>query len=259
MSQPKLQEKNSSFVNSLDKIDKTKLSEKITQLELEFFIDKLLGEKEKLKVLEIGCGELCHLNFGNNPHIVGIDISAKQLERNTTLDEKIVANIEEYKLPEMEYDVIVAWWVLEHLCQPNLVLQNCQQALKENGVIILVSPDPNALKGLITKFTFQWFHVFTSRYIFGYLKAGVEEQGPFKTYLKKSMSIQSIKNFAKNNNLSVEYFKMYENYWQEAIRKRYWGVNILWNIAKITLETLSFGYIRVENTDYQFILKKYEY
>jgi 2-polyprenyl-3-methyl-5-hydroxy-6-metoxy-1,4-benzoquinol methylase len=259
MSQSKFQKKEASFVNSLDKIDKTKLSEKKTQLELESFIDNLLSEQENLKILEIGCGELSHINFGNNPHIVGIDVSAKQLERNTDLDEKIVANIEEYKLPEMEYDVIVAWWVLEHLSQPNLVLQNCQKALRENGVIILVSPDPNALKGLITKFTSQWFHEFTSRYIFGYSQAGVEEQGPFKTHLKNSMSVQSIKKFAKNNNLSVEYFKMYENYWQEAIRKRYWGVNILWNIAKITFETLSFGYIRVKNTDYQFILKKHKY
>lgn len=256
MSQSKVKEKQSPFVNSLKILDQSKLAEIKTKKEFDSYIDNLIGDQENLKVLEIGCGGVSHLNLGNDPYLVGIDVSAKQLKRNTILDEKIVADIEDYKLPELEYDIIVAWWVLEHLSRPDSVLKNCQKALKKDGLLILVSPEPKSLKGLITKFTSQWFHVFISRYIFGYIKAGVEEQGPFKTYLKSSMSVESIQKFAENNNLSIEYFKMYENYWQEALRTRYWWVNIPWNIARVALETLSFGYIKVKNTDYRFVLKK---
>lgn len=256
MNQSKVKEKQSVFVNSLEILDQNKLAERKTKQEFDSYINNLLGGKENLKVLEIGCGGVSHLSLGNNPHLVGIDVSAKQLKRNTILDEKIVADIEDYELPESEYNIIVAWWVLEHLSRPDSVLRNCQKALKKDGLLILVSPEPKSLKGLITKFTSQWFHVFISRYIFGYTKAGVEEQGPFKTYLKSSMSVKSIQKFAVNNSLSVEYFKMYENYWQEAIRTRYWWVNIPWNIVRVVLETLSFGYIKVKNTDYRFVLKK---
>lgn len=256
MIQSKIKEEQPVFVNSLNKLDKTQLSENKTQLEFESFIDNLIGEKENLKVLEIGCGSVSHINLGKNTYIVGIDISAQQLERNSILQEKIVADIQEYELPQSEYDVIVAWWVFEHLSRPDLVLKNCQQALKPNGIIILVSPDPRALKGLITKFSPHWFHVLISRYVFGYIKAGVDEQGPFKTCLRESMSPQSIQKFAANNNLSVEYFQTYENYWQEAMRKRYWWINIIWNSVKMVLENLTFGYIKVESTDYRFLLKK---
>lgn len=244
------------FVNDLGTLDETKLSEKRTKTEFDLLIAKLLGTQENLKVLEIGCGSVSHINLGKNPYLVGIDISQQQLERNSVLQEKIVANVEEYELPESEYDVIVAWWVLEHLSRPDLVLKNCQRALKPNGRLILVSPNPRAMKGLVTKFSPHWFHVFVSRYIFGYQKAGVEEQGPFKTHLRESMSPQSIKKFAATNNLSVEYCQMYENYWQEAMRKRYWGINAVWTVVKLLVKTLSFGYIDVEYTDYMILLKK---
>ncbi|MGF1587839.1 MAG: class I SAM-dependent methyltransferase [Pleurocapsa sp.] len=244
------------FVNSFDTLNTAQFSESKTKLEFESFISKQLGNQENLKVLEIGCGSVSHINLGKNPYLVGIDVAAQQLERNTSLQEKIVANIEEYQLPKSEYDVIVSWWVLEHLARPDLVLKNCQQALKDNGVLILVSPDPRALKGLITKFSPQWFHVFISRYVFGYSQAGVEEQGPFRTYLKESMSPQYINKFAKNNNLSVELFQMYENYWQEALRRRYWLLNAVWSVGKVVLESLSFGYINVKYTDYRFFIRK---
>lgn len=256
MSQLIIEDKEQVFVNSLDGLDQTQLSENRTKLEFVSLLDNILGSKKNLKVLEIGCGSVSHINLGENPYIVGIDIAEPQLKRNSILQERIVADIEEYELPQSQYDVIVAWWVLEHLSQPDLVLKKCQQALKTGGVIILVSPDPRALKGLITKFTPQWFHVFLSRYVFGYTKAGIDEQGPFKTCLRESMSPQSIEKFAKNNNLSIECFQMYENYWQEAMRKRYWWINAIWNILKVVLETLSFGYINVQHTDYRFILKK---
>lgn len=256
MSKSQIKEKQPVFNNSFKTLDKAQFSEMQTKLEFESFISQQLGDQENLKVLEIGCGAMSHINLGKNPYLVGLDVSAKQLARNTNLQEKIVANIEEYQLPEATYDVIVSWWVLEHLSCPDLVLQNCYHALKLNGVMILVSPDPRAFKGIITKLSPQWFHVFISRYIFGNLQSGVDEQGPFRTYLKESMSPQYINKFAQDHNLSVELFQKYENYWQEALRRRYWFVNISWSLVGIILKFLSLGYINVKYSDYRFFIRK---
>ena len=67
------------------------------------------------------------------------------------------------------------------------------------------------------------------------------------------MSPESIQKLAAGDNLSVEYFQMYENYWQEAMRKRYWWINTVWNVVRFMVENLSFGYIKVKDTDYRFI------
>ena len=256
MNRANIEEKKPEFVNSFDKLNKEEFSENKTKSEFESYISQQLGTEKNLKVLEIGCGSVSHIDLGIDPYIVGLDLAAQQLERNTYIQEKIVANIEEYQLPESEYDVIVSWWVLEHLSRPDIVLKNCQQALKPNGVMILVSPDPRALKGLITKFTPQWFHVLVSRYIFGYSGAGVDEQGPFRTYLRETMSPSYIKKFAEDNNLSVELFQMYENYWQEALRRRYWFADAAWKVGGAIIESLSFGYINVKYTDYRFFIRK---
>ena len=256
MERASIEKRKPKFVNSFGTLNQEEFSENKTKSKFKSYISEQLGTKENLKVLEIGCGSVSHIDLGINPYIVGLDIAAQQLERNTYIKEKIVANIEEYQLPKSEYDVIVSWWVLEHLSCPDLVLKNCQQALKPDGVLILVSPNPRALKGLITKFSPQWFHVFVYRYIFGFSGAGANEQGPFRTYLRETMSPSYIKKFVEHNSLSIELFQMYENYWQEALRRKYWFANAIWKVGGAIIESLSFGYINVRHTDYQFFIRK---
>jgi 2-polyprenyl-3-methyl-5-hydroxy-6-metoxy-1,4-benzoquinol methylase len=165
--------------------------------QLQSVIDTLLHDKNQLKVLEIGCGSCSHVDLGQNAYMVGIDISQKQLDRNTTLDEKICGDVESYFLPQEEFDVIVCWWILEHLSHPDKALENCQKSLKKDGIMILAIPNVMSVKGLITKLTPHWFHVWFYRYIFGEKLAGIDDQVPFKTYLRMSLSPPSIKQFAK--------------------------------------------------------------
>ena len=60
------------FVNSFHTLDTAQFSESRTKLEFEYFISKQLGNQENLKVLEIGCGSVSHINLGKNPYLVGI-------------------------------------------------------------------------------------------------------------------------------------------------------------------------------------------
>ncbi len=67
------------------------MSQKI--LELQTFVNTEL-RGESVCLLEAGCGSASNINFGDNVRMVGIDISKKQLERNSTLHEKIIGDIQ---------------------------------------------------------------------------------------------------------------------------------------------------------------------
>ena len=62
-------------------------------------VDELLGRKQRLKILEAGCGSKSHLQF-ENPYVVGLDISREQLDRNKQLSERIQGDIQYYDLAE---------------------------------------------------------------------------------------------------------------------------------------------------------------
>jgi len=236
-----------------------KNSVKILQNEIgkaQRILDKELANKSYLKVLEVGCGSCSRLHIAQNKNMVGIDISEKQLQRNNTLNEKIQGDIQSYNFPESSFDLIVCWWILEHLPQPEKALLNCQKALKEDGIIIIASPNVFSLKGIITKYTPHWFHVWSYRFIFGQQLAGIEDRAPFRTFLKSSISAAAIKKFAQDNELSVEYFSPYESPKQMRLRKTYFVTGFLWSSIKSITRLLSLGTIDAENTEYIAILKK---
>src|SRR5579862_6866063 len=84
----------------------------------------LLKGRDRLKVLEAGCGSSSHVRLPGTVHAVGIDISAEQLAKNTAVQEKILGDIQQYRLPRGEFDVTVCWMVLEHLSNPGDALLN---------------------------------------------------------------------------------------------------------------------------------------
>ena len=64
-------------------------------IKLQSAVDNCLNNgKNNIKVLEAGCGAKSHIKFKQNAYIVGIEISEKQLQRNTTVDEKILGDIQ---------------------------------------------------------------------------------------------------------------------------------------------------------------------
>ena len=56
-----------------------------------------LGTREKLRVLEAGCGSISHLAFPGETHLVGIDHLGAQLRKNTYLDEGCSSLFEDNK------------------------------------------------------------------------------------------------------------------------------------------------------------------
>ena len=128
-------------------------------LQLQAFVDGALQGRTDLRILDAGCGSSSYVRAPETAYRVGIDISEEQLRKNTFVDEKILGDIQEYELPSASFDVIICWWVLEHLREPTKVLSGFRDALRENGLMVLAVPNVLSMKGLATKLTPFWFHV----------------------------------------------------------------------------------------------------
>ena len=225
-------------------------------IELQSVIDKLLIGKKAIKVLEVGCGSSSHICMEQNAYIVGIDISEKQLQRNNIINEKILGDIQNYDFPESDFDLIICWNVLEHISHPERALRIFLKTIKEGGFIIIRLPNVFSIKGLITKYTPFWFHVWVYRVLYGYKLVGIDDYGPFRTYLRLSIAPTSIKRFATENNLSIEYFNMYESRFQKKLREKYAAINAIWWLLRLTIKVLSFNKIDVNHTEYMIVLKQ---
>ena len=225
-------------------------------IKLQSFVDALLSDRKTLKVLEAGCGSYSNISMPKNIsyYIVGIDISEEQLQKNSVVHEKIVGDIQSYPLPSSEFDAIVCWWVMEHLSQPEKALNNFLQSIKEDGIIILAVPNVLSVKGLITKYTPHWFHIWVHRLYSSFLS--FEGFTPFRTYLKFSISPMSIRRYAFENGLSIEYSSLYEPQGLKEFRKKHKIINMGWWLIRQTIKVLSVGKIDAGPTEFVIVLKK---
>jgi len=105
---------------------------------------KYLKNKQKLKVLEIGCG-YGYLTYSINKmghETLGIDISKKAIDfakSNFGVYYK-TTSIEKFKTNQ-KYDLIIATELIEHLENPTKFIKNVSKKLKNNGKIIITTPN----------------------------------------------------------------------------------------------------------------------
>jgi len=225
-------------------------------LNLQTTLDRLLEGKQIEHVLEAGCGSVSHIGIGGDACLTGIDISEKQLARNQVLDEKILGDVQAYALPESRFDVIICWDVLEHLQHPELALENFARALKEEGMLILALPNLYSMKGMITKFTPFRFHIWVRRHLFGETEAGKDDNGPFPTFLKRTIAPAALKQFASERGLIVEYFCVYESEMHHLFKERHRTLGVVWSGLGRVVQALSFNRVVADLTDYIILLRK---
>jgi SAM-dependent methyltransferase len=224
--------------------------------QLQVVFDRLMKGRPGLNVLEVGCGSCSHVDMGANPIITGIDISEKQLARNEVLTHKICGDIASYDLGEGVYDVVICWWILEHLTDPKLALINAQRSLKEDGLLIIAVPNIRSFKGLLTKYTPHAFHIWSYRHILGYENAGVDDQVPFVTFLRWFLAPNSIRKFADHYKLAIEHFFLYENPNQVNLRARSPLISGGWVLLQGVTKLLSLGTIDAYESDFIVVLRK---
>lgn len=120
----------------------------------------------KGKVLEIGCGTATGLSIfkENGWAVLGIDPSktASKIAKKLFDIDVIASNFDEKILPSIgKMDVVILSHVLEHLIDPNKIIELMKLILNEKGIIYIEVP--NLLKPLMSKcyFSFEHLNYFT--------------------------------------------------------------------------------------------------
>jgi SAM-dependent methyltransferase len=157
------------------------------------------------RVLDAGCGKRQdYVEYPEDAHVVGLDVSADALALNRRVDEKVVGDIQTYPLEPDSFDLVVCWWVLEHLPRPLQALENMAGALKQEGRLIVAVPNLISLKGLVTKFTPLRFHAWARGVLYG------NHEPPNKTYLRWGIRPEGLRSFAARHGLEVEELTIYD-------------------------------------------------
>jgi 2-polyprenyl-3-methyl-5-hydroxy-6-metoxy-1,4-benzoquinol methylase len=223
---------------------------------LQAIVDDTAKRVGSLRLLEAGCGSSSRLVMPEGTRVIGIDISQSQLDRNTILNEKILGDIQTYPLEGSAFDVIICWDVLEHLSDPEAAVRNLVRAIRPGGSIILALPNLGSPKGLLTKCTPHWFHVWAYKHIFGYEHAGEDGYGPFPTHMRKSIAPEALRSLGAQMGLETTYFSLYEGGAARKLRERARLRGPVWNALKLMVKTLSLGRLNAEQTDCIIVLSR---
>jgi SAM-dependent methyltransferase len=181
-------------------------------------------------------------------YVVGIDVAADQLERNTSIQEKILGDIQTYPLPSRSFDLILCWDVLEHLPRPVPALENFVRALAPGGLLLLAGPNVFSLKGFVTKITPYSFHLAYYR--------RVSSCTPFKTYLRLACSPTAIRRCAERKQMSAQFIAFYEAWPQVEFRERIGLRGPFWSATVKTFRGVSHGLLDPSATDFMLVLSR---
>ncbi len=208
---------------------------------LENSIKNLSKKGKELIILEAGCGHEWPLNLAEiNYKIIGVDLDEVALNFRINdqkdLDEAIVADLHKFDLGGRQVDVIYNSFVLEHLEDAALVLENFSNLLKPGGILILTLPDRNTVFGFVTRITPFWFHVFFKKYLQGYKDAGKPGCPPYPTYYNQVVSREGIREFCKSHGFSIDQEFGICGYLQKRVK----GTALV-RIVSVIISIMSFG------------------
>lgn len=100
-------------------------------------------------LLDVGCGTGNFLSFMNKNRWYVEGVEPSPLARKTAenqIGKKILADIKQVE--KNDFDAITLWHVLEHLYDPNAVLQSLKSRLKDSGTIFIAVPNHKAYDAL---------------------------------------------------------------------------------------------------------------
>jgi SAM-dependent methyltransferase len=160
----------------------------------------------RIEILEAGCGNKWPINLsGVNYHLTGCDLDAAALELRRTqakdLDASIHGDLCRIALPLAAFDVVYSAYVLEHIRDADVALDNLMVALKPGGLLILRVPDPDTARGFVTRRTPFWFHVIYHRWVMKQPNAGKPGYAPYPTYYHSVISKRGMAEYAQRHSL----------------------------------------------------------
>ncbi len=169
-------------------------------------IKKLRGN---LKILEAGCGRRWPLKLdGVEYTLTGIDLDSEALRARVhevgDLHDAIVGDLcAPGLIPADTYDVIYSSFVLEHIKEAEVALENMFLGLKRGGLLLLRIPDRHAVYGWTARFTPFSVHVAYYKFIRGKRNAGKPGFAPYPTHHAGVVSRHGIRAFCERHDCAI--------------------------------------------------------
>ncbi len=209
-----------------------------------------------LEILEAGCGNKWQLRLeGISYNLTGVDLDQQAVDlrqqRYHDLDKAIIGDLRTVALPSQHYDVIYTAYVLEHVENIELVLNNFQAWLKPGGVLIIKVPDRDTVYGFMARATPHWFHIWYYRLIKGNKNAGKPGYLPYPTVYDPALGKQALSRFCKQHGLAVKAIFGKNNY----LRKRSFRDRIIRIFVQL-VSFFSFGRLAWHYNDLIYIIEK---
>jgi SAM-dependent methyltransferase len=218
--------------------------------------DRDISARRHARVLDAGSGLQSYVEFPAHVHVTGVDVSRELLERNPRLDERVHGDLQELELPERSYDCVICWEVLEHLEDPEPVAVKLGRAVADNGLLIIGSPNPHSIKGLVTRFTPYAFHLWVYRRFFNPEATHEVGAGPYRTFMKSGGGVSAVRRAAEQVGLTNVYTAWVESVMQVTLRERFHITGRIWDGIRHLTHVLSFGRIQADASDYLCIFER---
>lgn len=149
---------------------------------------------KKGEILDVGCNYGFYLQSFKKEgyNTCGIDISKNVAEYNKTKMgiKTIVGKFDTYNFKDKNFDIITMFDVLEHFSDPQEVIDKVKKNLKNNGVIIIQTPNFQSIMSRITGLKWSWLLIPQHQFIF---------------------SIKTLKILLKNNGFKVLYISTWDD------------------------------------------------
>jgi hypothetical protein len=145
---------------------------------------------------------------------------------------------------------------LEHLNDPAPVVEKLARSVADNGILIVGSPEPRSIKGLVTKFTPYAFHLWFYRRFIDAHASDEPGAGPYRTFMRNAGGARGVTRAAEEMGLKVVYSAWLEAPMQIALRKRFRLTGQMWRTVSLLTRIGSLGLVCAEATDYLCIFER---
>jgi SAM-dependent methyltransferase len=210
---------------------------------------------QAVRVLDAGCGSSCHLDYGPNAHVVGLDVGKDELVANERLDDRILGDVQTYPIPPGSFDVVACLDVLEHLPRAKRALTNLAQAVRPGGLLVIALPNVVTPKSVVAKFTPFWFHMWVYRRT-NNPHAGEPGHGPYRTYLRWTLRPRALRRFAEENGLEVLEMELAEGSFPSQLREHYTFGYGGWQMVAWTWRMLTLGRSNPALSEVRMVMRK---
>jgi len=219
------------------------------------FLLNRLGRKP-IRIYEAGGGSLSYLppDLLDRADITVVDIDDAQLRRNRYAKSKIRGDIQVQQFPSASFDLIVCYNVIEHLDRPDKAIGNFFDALAPAGVLFIAAPNPHSLSGFVTRCSPHWFHVLFYRIVHRSKISGLPGSPPFPTVYHPLVSPKALIEFCKRAGFKMLYFRDFESFHIDTLRRRRPLIAKLVNAFARALEIVSMSDFR--RGDFHLVLEK---